>query len=186
MSERTYGLGRGEVYPAGQARHLLNPLRHLTHPPRRLARRAGLAPGARVLELGSGPGWFSPALTARLPSGRLHLMDLQPGMLHNARRRAGERATATAGDALALPFRGESFDTVVTAAVLGEVPDPPEALAEIARVLRGGGRLVALETRTDPDFVPLNRLRELAAGAGLDLHRRHGLPGYTATFVKRS
>jgi ubiquinone/menaquinone biosynthesis C-methylase UbiE len=179
--ERRFGVGKGDVFPASQARLLTNPVRHLMHPPKRLARRAGLSAEDRVLELGCGPGWFSPALAKR--SGRLHLADLQPEMLALARRRA-PGATATAVDALAMPFADGSFDAVVLAAVLGEIPDPPGAVREIARVLRSGGRLAVLETRTDPDFTSFAKLSEMAAAAALRPERRIGrLAGYTAIFT---
>ena len=103
-----------------------------------------------------------------------------------ARERAPS-ATATAMDALALPFADDAFDAVVLAAVLGEIPDTRAAMDKIARVLRPTGRLVVLETRTDPDFTPFDDLRELALEAGLDPRERYGrLAGYTAVFSSRT
>ena len=180
---RRFGLGKGNVYPATAARALVNPVRHLLHPPRRLVRRMRLAPSDRVLELGCGPGWFSPALVSG--AGRVHLADLQADMLRIAKARAPS-ATATVVDAMALPFLDRSFDAVLVAAVLGEIPDPGRALREVRRVLRPGGCLTVLETRTDPDFTSFARLCELAEAAGLEATRRHGrVAGYTAVFVGR-
>jgi ubiquinone/menaquinone biosynthesis C-methylase UbiE len=182
VPERTFGTGAGAVFPAAEARMLLNPLRRLLHPPRRLAARLGAGPGDRVLELGCGPGWFSAALHAAVPDGLLVLADLQPPMLERARSCTGGRGAPLATDALALPVRSASIDAAVLAAVLGEVPDPAAALDELARVLRPGGRLLVLESRTDPDFVPRSRLVELAALRRLHLERRWGRLGYTARF----
>ncbi len=184
--ERRLGLEKGAVYPAAAASGLVNPARRLLHPPRRLVRRLGPAPDAEVLEVGPGPGWFSRELAAAVPRGRLQLLDVQPEMLAQARARAASPVvTTTVGDACALPFEDATFDAVVATAVLGETPDPARAVAEIARVLRPGGRFAVLETRTDPDFVSLGRLRELAAPAGLRPVSRHGrLLGYTAVLER--
>ena len=64
--------------------------------------------------------------------------------LLRARRRAPSTALVAAR-AEALPFRAESFETVVSGLVLCSVADPPRALAEIHRVLRRDGTLRALE-----------------------------------------
>ncbi len=187
---RQYGLERGKVYPVEAASGLVNPLRHLIAPPDRLVRRARLAPGARVLELGPGPGWWSVALAAQLANGHLALCDLQPGMVSLARDRLGPTRTgavsATSGDALALPYRDAAFDAAVLVTVLGEVPDPPAALVELARVLRPRGRLVISETRLDSDFITAAALEERVVAAGFDPEARYGPPWhYTATFLRR-
>lgn len=65
--DTNFGMGRGRTYPASAARHLLNPLRHLVQPPRRVVDRMPLHPTDRVLEIGCGPGWFSPSIAARVP-----------------------------------------------------------------------------------------------------------------------
>ena len=46
------------------------------------------------------------------------------------------------GDATRLPFRSESFDTVITTELLEHLPDPEQCLAEVARVMRPGGHLI--------------------------------------------
>jgi uncharacterized protein len=186
--ERELGLGKGAVYPGAAASGLVHPFRRLLHPPGRLVRRLGAAPDAEVLEVGPGPGWFSRELAAAVPRGRLQLLDVQPEMLTLARARASSPVVdTTVGDACALPFEDSTFDAVVATAVLGETPEPARAVAEVARVLRTGGRFVVLETRTDPDFVPHARLRELAEPVGLWPVSRHGrLLGYTAVFERQA
>lgn len=190
--QRQFGLDRGKVYPVEAASGLVNPLRNLIAPPGRLVRRARLAPGARVLELGPGPGWWSVALTARLVDGHLALCDLQPGMVSLARERVGRaggtgagRVSATCGDAVGLPYRDGAFDAAVLVTVLGEVPDPPAALGELARVLRRRGRLVISETRLDADFVTADELERQVVTAGFVPEARYGPPWhYTATFLR--
>jgi ubiquinone/menaquinone biosynthesis C-methylase UbiE len=184
--ERQLGVEKGAVYPAAEASGLVNPARRLLHPPGRLVRRLGPAPDAQVLEVGPGPGWFSRELAAALPRGQLHLLDVQPEMLAQARARAASPVVdTTVGDACALPFEDATFDAVVATAVLGETPDPALAVAEVARVLRPGGRFAVLETRTDPDFVPHAQLREWGQRVGLRPVSRHGrLLGYTAVLER--
>jgi SAM-dependent methyltransferase len=100
-----------------------------------------------VLEVGCGPGWLW-AEGAGLPAGlRLTLTDLSPGMVEVARRRvgglSGQLVEARVADAQALPFVAESFDLVVANHMLYHAPDPEKAVAELARVLRPGGLLMA-------------------------------------------
>jgi ubiquinone/menaquinone biosynthesis C-methylase UbiE len=185
--ERIYGAGRGAVFPAAAGRRLRNRFRVLLHPPALLARRLAPGPGERIVELGCGSGWFTGALARRAAGATLLLADLQYDMLRQARRTPGRRAVpAVVADATALPCRSGTLDAVVLAAVLGEVPEPRRALLEVSRALRPTGRLLVLETRTDPDFVPLDQLLGMAAGADLRLSRRYGrLGGYTAVLTRR-
>jgi ubiquinone/menaquinone biosynthesis C-methylase UbiE len=156
------GLRRGEVFPAERAESLLNPLRHLVQSPRRTVAAIGLAADDRVLEIGSGPGYFSRALSDAVPAGHLVLVDLQPEMLNVAQRRLAGRfnTSLVAGDGRTLPL-APPFDVVFLATVLGEVGSPERCLGELRRVLRPQGLLVVAETRRDSDFISLSALREL-------------------------
>ena len=120
-----------------------------------------LAPDAWVLEVGSGPGFFSPSLAEAVPNGRLVLLDLQGQMLGLARRRIGQRAHLARADAIRLPFPCGTFDAVLIATVLGEVSNSDGCLDEVRRVLRPGGVASFSETRRDSDFVPLDKLTNL-------------------------
>jgi hypothetical protein len=64
------------VCPHQLAFALINPLRRLILSPQRLAGRLHLDEAARVLEVGSGPGYFSVEIARRLPLGRLDLLDV--------------------------------------------------------------------------------------------------------------
>ena len=160
---RRCGLGRGKVFPAGQARSLVHPLRRLVQSPRRTVAALGVGPEDVVLEVGCGPGFFSPDLAAAVPRGKLVLLDLQPEMLRLARERLGGRANVgyVASDAQALPIASDRFDAAFLATMLGEVPDPGACLDEVRRILKPGGVLAVAETRRDSDFIGLADLRAL-------------------------
>jgi ubiquinone/menaquinone biosynthesis C-methylase UbiE len=69
--------------------------------------------------------------------------------------------------------------------VLGEIPDQPAALRELARVLKPGGRLVVGELFGDPHRVSPGRLRARAEAEGLAFELRSGPAiGYFARFVR--
>jgi SAM-dependent methyltransferase len=183
---RLWGPG---VYPVEYARALVNPLRHLICPTWLIVRRLQLKPTDRVLEIGSGPGYFSPSVARRLTEGRLTLYDMQVGMLEMAAKRLERRGyrnfECRAGDAASMPFPDRTFDVVFMVAVLGEVADRAAAMREAARVLRPGGRLSVTELPGDPDFVRLDELEQRAREAGLSFERRYGPRWYfTCNFVK--
>jgi len=171
-----FGVGRNKVFPAAKARSLLNPLRRLVQPPRRIVDALDAAPDARVLEIGCGPGYFSPTLADAVPHGEVVVVDLQSEMLVHARRRlpAFDHVAAVQLDVTCLPFADASFDAVLVAHVLGEVPDRARCLSECRRVLRPGGAALFAETRRDSDFVGRADLRTLVEGHGFELERVHG------------
>ncbi len=180
--------GKG-VYPVEYASMLLNPLRNLICPPALLIRRMGLKPTDRVLEVGCGPGYFSPAVARALAQGSLTLFDFQDGMLQIAAKRVHERGLSNfesrQGDAKAMPFADNTFDIAFMVTVLGEVGDADAALREALRVLRPGGRLSVTEVFGDPDFVPREDLKSRAAKAGLVFERSFGVSFYyTCNFRK--
>jgi ubiquinone/menaquinone biosynthesis C-methylase UbiE len=74
------------------------------------------AGGACVLEIGAGPGFFSPAIAAAVPDGLLVLVDLQIEMVRLARHRLEGRSNAhvVVADATSLPFRTSSGDITRT------------------------------------------------------------------------
>lgn len=84
---------------------------------------------------------------------RLTGIELSPAMLVIARRRAralGREADLRCGDAQRLDFPDASFDTVVFTLALCTIPDDRRAVAEATRVLRPGGRFLALEHVRSP------------------------------------
>lgn len=106
----------------------------------------------RVLELGAGTGVNLSHYPGDLE--RLILTEPDPHMLRRLVVRARELRPGTevvGAGAERLPYPGESFDAIVTTLVLCTVPDPDAALAEAARLLRPGGRLLFVEHVASPD-----------------------------------
>jgi SAM-dependent methyltransferase len=159
------------IYPVEYASWLLNPLRYLIAPPDRIVRRLRLLSTDRVLEVGCGPGFFSPSVAKRLHAGQLTLLDAQAPMLAMAAHRLTKYGlanfTCVLGIAEDLPFADAAFDVVFMVTVLGEVADQAAAIKEVARVLRPGGHFSSTEAVGDPDRVDREDLDALAAGAGL-------------------
>ena len=107
----------------------------------------------RVLEVGCGPGEVAARVQEEL-GAEVVALDISPRMVELARERG---VSAQVGDVQELPFEDEAFDLAVAAWMLYHVPDVPRALAEVARVLRPGGRLVAVTNYLDH----LHEAREL-------------------------
>jgi ubiquinone/menaquinone biosynthesis C-methylase UbiE len=100
----------------------------------------------RVLELGAGTGLNLEHYPASIES--LTLAEPDPNMTRQLRPkvvRSDREVEVVEAPAEALPFAGDSFDTVVVTLVLCTVPNPEAALAEIKRVLAPGGQLLYLE-----------------------------------------
>ena len=175
-ASRPFGMGKGRIYPASAATHLLNPLRRLVQPPSRVIRRMNLASDCRVLEIGCGPGWFSPLLAATVPHGRLTVCDLQQEMLDLASLRLASFTNVefARADACSLPFDDSGFDAILVSSVLGELTDPIECLHECARLLSPRGLLTVVETRRDSDFIPRRDLHRMATTVGLESAATYG------------
>lgn len=117
------------------------------------------APGETVLEIGFGTGHGLVALDkAAGTNGRVIGIDLSEGMVLEARRNlarsgAGGSILLACGTALALPLADASADAVFSSFTLElfDSPDIPQALAEWGRVLKPGGRLVAVGLSKKPN-----------------------------------
>jgi ubiquinone/menaquinone biosynthesis C-methylase UbiE len=156
---------------------------------RELLEMAGAAAGRALLDVGGGVG-VSAVLAARECGCEVSVVDRSTANLELASRRVDEaglaaQVTLAEADVHALPFADGSFDVVLCECVLSTFTDKPAAVAELRRVLRGGGRLaisdVTLETEALPpelstllarvaclaDAPSLDALRELLSRAGL-------------------
>lgn len=101
-----------------------------------------LEPFEDALDVGCGTGAVLELLHARYPSKHLTGLDLTPGMIDVARAKQLDNVSFVVGDAEALPFEPRSFDAVLCSNSFHHYPHPERFFAEVARVLRPGGRLV--------------------------------------------
>jgi SAM-dependent methyltransferase len=106
--------------------------------------KVGLRPGQTALDVGCGTGRALPHLRAAVgPSGHVLGFDLTPEMLAIARRHGRHaHALLAVTDARRLPLPTGGVDGGFAAGLLPHLPDPGRGLAELARVVRLGGRLV--------------------------------------------
>lgn len=137
--DATWGRGFAAIYDRG--------LRATEEAGLRRMRRETLAQASgRTVDVGAGTGVNAGLFPSTV--SELVLAEPDPHMLKKLRvklERSGEEAAAIEAPAESLPFADHSVDTVVFTLVLCTVPDPAAALAEAARVLRPGGKLLFVE-----------------------------------------
>ena len=110
---------------------------------------SGVRPGARVLDVAAGSGDLTAAFAKRVgPGGQVWMTDISAAMLAVGRDRLIEQGVIVPlalADAEKLPFAGGYFDCVSVAFGLRNMTHKEQALAEMTRVLKPGGRLLVLE-----------------------------------------
>jgi ubiquinone/menaquinone biosynthesis C-methylase UbiE len=127
-----------------------------------------------LLDVGTGPGDFPARVQAAGHRGEIIGMDYSQGMVDKARA-SHSGVTYVQGDVCALPFATSSFDVVTARHMLYHVPDLEQALRECKRVLKPGGRFLALTNadgnmqefwdavmvglEDDPAFAAMNNLK---------------------------
>lgn len=144
-----------------------------------------IAPGDRLLDLGSGGGRHAfeamrrGASVVAFDSDRAAAKDCAAliralGDEDSARCGAG---AVTVGDALDLPFASGTFDRVIAAEVLEHIPDDRRAIAELVRVLRPGGTMAVTVPRWYPELVcwALSDEYHQVPGGHIRIYRRRTL-----------
>ncbi len=115
-----------------------------------IIRLARLQPGARLLDLGAGTGDIAREALRQQPECLSVAADFTLGMMLAGQPRNLRGLVWCAADALNLPYADATFDAVVSGFLLRNVADLPRAIAEQYRVLKPGGRWVALDTTPPP------------------------------------
>lgn len=192
-----YGWDRAAVdYERGWAAQL-KPAQDL------LLQMAALAPGERVLDLAAGTGLVTfPAAETVGTAGSVVATDISEAMVTmlkgEAARRGLSHVTAERADAETYPFEEASFDAVLCALGLMYVPDPAACLAGAMRVLKPGGRFVAVvwgnrarcgwaeifpvvEKRVTSEVCPL--FFQLGTGGALEIQME--MAGFTSITAQR-
>jgi demethylmenaquinone methyltransferase/2-methoxy-6-polyprenyl-1,4-benzoquinol methylase len=138
--ERVLGLGSGSWYRE------------------RALRDAGLEPGMRVLDVGTGTGLLACAAARIVGNPTLVTgIDPSPGMMQHARVPAGVRLLG--GSAEKIPLPDSTVDFLSMGYALRHIADLSAAFAEFHRVVRPGGRLCVLEITMPAQAVPRALLR---------------------------
>jgi demethylmenaquinone methyltransferase/2-methoxy-6-polyprenyl-1,4-benzoquinol methylase len=134
---------------------------------RRAVRRSGVQSGDAVLDCATGTGDLAIAFRRAVgETGRVVGTDFSPEMLELARTKAPDIAFGPA-DVTSLPYADAMFDIASIAFGIRNVAEPRRAIAEMARVVRPGGRVMVLE---------FGQPRSRLFGALYDLYRKRILP----------
>lgn len=128
-----------------------------------LVELSGVSPEDRVLDVACGPGLVACEFARH--AGEVVGMDLTPAMIEQAQKRQRElgleNVTWTVGDAVPLPYPDDSFSLVITRYSYHHLLDPAQALQEMIRVCRPGGRVLVADVAMPPEKAVLYDRLEL-------------------------
>jgi demethylmenaquinone methyltransferase/2-methoxy-6-polyprenyl-1,4-benzoquinol methylase len=122
--------------------------------------------GDAVLDCATGTGDLAIAFKKRVGGGRVVGTDFVPEMIELARKKSPQIEFDVA-DVTALPYANDTFDVASISFGIRNVGDPRRGIAELARVVKPGGRVVILE---------FGQPRSRAFGAFYDFYRKRVLP----------
>lgn len=109
----------------------------------------GLDDGMKVVELGSGPGFVSEKILEKFPNSKITAVEIEPFLIDYARKYLSEKGvnncTIINGSIMDTGFQENSFDYAITRLVLEHLPDPVNAVREVLRILKPGGKAVFID-----------------------------------------
>jgi SAM-dependent methyltransferase len=141
-----------------------------------MADLADMRAGQRALDVGCGPGALTSELVARLGPAAVAAVDpSEPFVAAAARRNPGVDVRLATAEAL--PFERDSFDAALAQLVVHFMADPVGGIAEMARVTRAGGRVVACVWDFAGGNGPISALWEVAHELDRDVIDESDLPG---------
>ncbi len=157
---------------------LISPERGVWLHPQKVLEKLALSPMLKVVDFGSGPGYFTLPIAERVRSrGSVFALDVEPAMLDALMQRATAAGLsnifAVLTDARNIPIVDEMIDRVLISLVLHEVPERSRLLSEAWRILKPQGQVVIVEwqpwqTEHGPD--PAERLAPEAIMGDLSKH----------------
>jgi ubiquinone/menaquinone biosynthesis C-methylase UbiE len=141
-----------------------------------------IQPADTVLEVGFGAGRGIKLAAEKASDGRVMGIDLSDVMVRVATRRNARavkagRVVLSQGNVTALPFEDQQFDKIMTIHTFYFWPEPPQAISELQRVLKPGGRLIItlstgkINARGEVEVEPLQSVLEEHVAPGM---RRNG------------
>ena len=142
--------------------------------------RLCIGPGQRLLDVGCGFGSFHPALCAT--GADVLGFDLSGGLAREAAeraRKAGRAVQVIRADAQAIPLADKSCDAALASHMLFHVPDIRQALVEMRRVVKVGGRVLATTNASDHSARLHDLHRQAARDLGLTPTERSGFARFT-------
>jgi ubiquinone/menaquinone biosynthesis C-methylase UbiE len=141
----------------------------------RCLKQFGLVDGMRVLECGSGPGYFIAKMLSEFPALHATGVEIDPFLVARSKEELAGfgpgRHNVVEGSILSIPFENDTFDFVMARLVLEHLPDPVAAAREMGRVLKPGGKVVIIDNDFDlhlrayPDIPELRDLYEAYCSA---------------------
>jgi ubiquinone/menaquinone biosynthesis C-methylase UbiE len=150
MESHTHGTHGNPADLAAYIERLESPEREQWQKPDQVVAALGLRSGQVVADLGSGPGYFSVRLAAKVgKKGRVFAVDVEPVILATLRDRIAARRLAQITPVLGLPddplLPASSCDRALSVNAYHHLADGPASLRRMARVLRRGGRLAIID-----------------------------------------
>lgn len=129
-----------------------------------------------LIDVGCGTGSLTLAAATRYPDAKIIGIDLMPDYLTEALRNTAPNAEFETGDAAALPFGDDSFDTAFSQLLLNDLDGPARAVSEMVRVTRPSGRIAATVWDRAGGLTFIRLFLDVAAilvhGAGEELRKK--------------